>query len=207
MIARLLSKVMDWALARNGGGDYEGETSNKWAYTIRAPDGSPYLSRLLLPRVRIPGTQVEFRPMLHHFHRPDDDGELHSHPWSWAASLVLAGGYEEERLVGDPRLDRFMTSVGQCAMCARWRGECPGHPAERDVKQVRFWNYLTKDDYHRVTRLRGSTWTLFVSGPRTPDNAWGFLTEDGVHVPWQDFLEDRHSRAKKLQTMQQGEAP
>lgn len=195
MLARLLTRVMDWALAKNGGGIYEGEDSPKWAYTIRAPDGSAYLSRLLLPRVRLPFGLGDFRPMLHHFHRPDEDREKHNHPWKRAFSLVLCGAYDEERLAGDPNPHRYMSEMGQCNFCAAWRGECPGHAADVDEKKVRWFNFLRDTDYHRVTRLHGDVWTLFVSGPRTQD--WGFLTEDGVHVPWKEFLAHRAEQVEQ----------
>lgn len=196
MLARLLSRVMDWAIARNGGGAYEGEDSKKWAYTIRAPDGSPYLSRILLPRVTIP-LVGQFRPMLHHFHQADDD-TLHSHPWSWAVSFILAGAYDEERLTGDSDVDRYMTAEGWCQLCGKWRGTCTGHAPEVDHKLVRWFNKLTGADYHRVTKLRGDVWTLFVAGERKPDDAWGFLDERGKHVPWQEFLAERDSRKKAV---------
>lgn len=160
MIAGLLSRVMDWALAKNGDGGYEGEDSPRWAYTITGPDGDPYLSRLLLPRVRLLGR--EFRPMLHHFHRPDADRVLHNHPWTWAVSLVLAGSYVEERL------EALVYGI-----------------ETRETRLVRWFNRLTDQDYHRVERLNGDVWTLFVTGKRTQD--WGFL-EDGRHVQWQEYL-------------------
>ncbi len=51
--------------------------------------------------------------------------------------------------------------------------------------RTRRWNWLTGDDYHRVLRLHGDTWTLFLTGPRRDD--WGFLV-DGEHVPWKKYL-------------------
>lgn len=68
ILAHVLDRVMDIALAINGRGGYPGEDDPRWAYTIAAPDGSPYMSRLLFPRIRIP-LLGEWRPMLHHFHR------------------------------------------------------------------------------------------------------------------------------------------
>ena len=183
---------MTWAVSKNPGGTYAGEDDPRWAYVIAALDGSPYLSRLLLPRVRIPRLGIDVRPMLHHFHQPDDK-EMHSHPWSYAFSLILSGEYEEERLVGDPDWDRYMTADGQCALCHMWRGECRGHEAETDLRRVRFFNFLTKQDYHRVTKLRGDVFTLFISG--TPEDDWGFLDEHGKHVPWQKWFEMRAAQS------------
>lgn len=146
MIARILKRVMRWAVEANGGGGYPGEDSKKWAYTIAAPDGSPYLSRLLLPRVWVPGLG-SVRPMLHQFHRPDDDRELHNHPWARAWSIILTGSYVEARLANP--------AVGAIVL-----------------RTVRWFNSLTDMDFHRVVELHGDVFTLFVSGERVQD--WGF---------------------------------
>lgn len=191
LLGKILGRVMDWALEKNGLGSYEGEDDPRWAYTIRGVDGSDYLSRLLLPRVRVPFTSISFRPMIHRFHRPDDDRELHNHPWTRAFSVVLSGAYDEERLSGDPRRDRYMNPAGQCNLCGGWRGECEGHDADVDVKTVGRFNVLSGDDYHRVTRLRGDVFTLFVAGPKKPGDEWGFLDEEGRHVPHEIFLAER----------------
>lgn len=63
-----------------------------WQYTINGRDGSPYLTRAMLPRF------LGVRVMLHHFHRPDEDDCMHNHPWAWALSLVLKGSYVETRM-------------------------------------------------------------------------------------------------------------
>jgi hypothetical protein len=56
MITKLLNAFMDYALSRpvNQGKSYEGEDSPGWAYTIKDEKGDPYLSRVLLPRMRLP---------------------------------------------------------------------------------------------------------------------------------------------------------
>lgn len=101
------------------------------------------------------------RVMLHHFHRPDEDDCMHNHPWQWALSLVLKGSYVETRMPhGEPTRTRI----------------------------VRFFNFITRHDYHRVDSLRGDVWTLFIVGPRVQD--WGFLTPEG-HVSWRKFIERR----------------
>lgn len=160
MIARILQAFANYALKKNAPGGYAGEDDERWAYTIET-DGAPYLTRVLLPRVRIPGL-CDFRAVLHHFHRDDGDQPLHSHPWSWGASLVLAGAYVEERL-----------------------DQVVGHVALTDIRVIRFFNKLTHSDYHRVRALHGDVWTLFIMGPRVQD--WGFLV-DGEHVPWTTYL-------------------
>jgi hypothetical protein len=44
---------------------------------------------------------------------------------------------------------------------------------------VRFFNFLRSYDYHRITNLHGDVFTLFIAGPRTPGDVWGFLTPVG----------------------------
>lgn len=148
---------------------------------------SPYLSRFYLlgaPRMRDgsqpfteygnprPGAQFPehlggFFPhvYLHRFHRSDDDGELHNHPWKWSLSLVLVGGYREER-----------------------RG--PGDVVH--VRIVRPWrlNIIRHDDFHRVDLLEDDAWSLFLAGPRTQN--WGFWNRlTGKFTPWREFITEK----------------
>lgn len=64
-------------------------------------NGVPYLTRCYLL-----GKDWKWGNVyLHHFHSSDQGDELHSHPWSWGLSLVLAGGYVEERVVNPFYID------------------------------------------------------------------------------------------------------
>ncbi len=103
---------------------------------------------------------------LHHFHRDDEARELHSHPWKWSVSLILSGGYREERL------ERGWPSV-------RERVFRPGNI-----------NVLTNDVFHRVELLDvfGGCWTLFVHGPKNKN--WGFLDRDTREfTDWRAFFQ------------------
>lgn len=153
---RLLNKFATWSLSKNKPGPYCGEDDKRWAYVIET-NGDRYLTRIMFPRV------LGVRVFLHHFHRPDGDRNLHNHPWTWAASAILCGSYDEERLVA-PELDGNLAT---------------------DVRRVRWFNWLTDQDYHAVKKLHGDVWTLFVTGPRVQD--WGFLTDKG-HVSWREYL-------------------
>jgi hypothetical protein len=85
----------------------------------------------------------------------------HRHPWRWAISLVLKGGYSEERRSGDSVVRR----------------------------RVRPWrlNRLTDRDFHRVDLTDGDAWTLFLVGPIT--QSWGFWDRDTKRfTPWKEFL-------------------
>lgn len=101
---------------------------------------------------------------LHHFRSPDHDIAPHSHPWQWAVSLVLAGGYTEQRLAD----------------------------GELVTRRVRPWtlNFLRHDTCHVVTELHGrETWTLFLVGPKS--SSWGFWVEGRGFVPWRERLAER----------------
>lgn len=95
---------------------------------------------------------------LQHFQRSDSTTALHNHPWRWAASLILRNGYVEERRSGD-----FISS-----------------------HNVRRYNIIEHDTFHRVELDRGEAWTLFLAGPRMQD--WGFWDRvTGQYTPHEQF--------------------
>jgi len=137
---------------------------------IMREDGQLYLSRY---RVFgwMPGDtrSYPFSIYLHRFHTPDYDPAPHNHPWKWARSLILTGGYVEciERRTG--------TSTGTSGLVER-----------------RPWtvNQISADTFHVVEELRGrETWTLFLAGPKT--SAWGFWVAGRGYVPWRERLIER----------------
>lgn len=88
---------------------------------------------------------------LHFFHRGDQDRDLHNHPWQSSWSLIIWGGYEEERLVNGKVLTKRFT---------------PGSV-----------NSIKADDFHRVTLLNSAgCWSLFFAGDRMQE--WGFYDRD-----------------------------
>ena len=101
---------------------------------------------------------------LHNIVLADEDEALHNHPWEWAESLILCGGYSEE----------YSTEVGG-----------KKHPMGYEALHR---NSLGHTDYHRIRAVSKGTWTLFVCGPKTA--SWGFDV-DGVHVPWRERLDQR----------------
>lgn len=103
---------------------------------------------------------LPFTVRLHKFMRPDADDSVHNHPWKWAFSLVLWGGYEETRRYKD------------------------GYTVTLRHKAPAF-NWISGDDYHKIEALDGNPITLFVTGPKR--SSWGFL-KDGVHVGWKKHL-------------------
>jgi hypothetical protein len=120
---------------------------------------SPYLSRWYLHEHRH-GKGIAI--FLHCFHRGDDDLELHNHPWTWSVALILAGGYREERRVGDDVI----------------------------VRQLRPFsiNVIRGTDFHRVDLYNNEAWSLFVAGPQT-GLSWGFWNRlTRTFTPWREFI-------------------
>jgi hypothetical protein len=109
-------------------------------------NGAPYLERYFVagwnPITRQKGPAI----FLHHFVASDAAGEIHSHPWGWSMSVILVGGYREERC-----------SDGQ-TVCKDYR---PG-----DV------NVISANDRHRIDLLGRDCWTLFMAG--SFDAPWQF---------------------------------
>lgn len=127
-------------------------------------DGLPYLDRYTLFGYS-PNDRREFpaNVYLHHFRAPDKAPHLHSHPWPWARSLILNGGYLERRMMA--------TGMGSAWLAAG---------TEVD---------LTSDTYHSIDALAPDTetWSLFVTagGPRTP---WGFwVPEHGGYMHHKEY--------------------
>jgi hypothetical protein len=129
----------------------------------------PYLSRYDLAEPRVgPLVARPLHCVLHHFHRSDDAGELHSHPWEWAISLVLSGGYLEERRIGDRVVARRVLPLSI--------------------------NLLSSSTYHRVELLEAAAWTLFVMGPKLP--TWWFWNRDTLsRCRWDQFIAGRRGNA------------
>jgi hypothetical protein len=146
-----------------------------WVITIE-PEG-PYLARhYIFTKGWIPEKYKKalkrlYSVFFHEFLRSDSDRELHSHPWSCAYSLILAGGYVEERAVlvnGEYKIVRKTFRPGMI-------------------------NVIRANDFHRVELLDGkTTWTLFVGGEQT-GKGWGFLD-----METREFIsEDEHLRRRK----------
>jgi hypothetical protein len=145
---------------RNGRSPY----LSRW-YILGAPkmpDGSPVFDRIGAPREGAVWPIKGVGVYIHRFHQGDDEPELHNHPWRWAVSLILAGGYIEERRDPD---DRVRT------------------------RKIRPWtiNFIRSGDFHRVDLLGEDAWSLFVAGPKF--QGWGFWNRhSGRFWPWREFI-------------------
>lgn len=129
--------------------------------------GAPYMKdgSVAIDRFGNPKENAIFPPgwglYLHRFHRSDDDVALHNHPWEWSLSLILAGGYSEERRYGE-RVER------------------------RDVRPGRIIR-INREDFHRVDLFEKDSWSLFLAGPKTA--SWGFWDRHTKEFwPWREFI-------------------
>jgi hypothetical protein len=134
-----------------------------WARPKR-PDGAWPFDATGQP---LPGIKLRDFPVtahLHQIHQSDSEPELHSHPWRWAVSLILSGGYVEER--------RCRGST------VRVRRVRPG--------QIVFFRH---DTFHRLDLIGGrECWSLFIAGPRL-EEPWKFWNrETGETVKWYEFI-------------------
>jgi len=163
LVARVvtLPAVRDWLIRRAqrtpytpilgpGGSYYMGRW---WLFNPYGKDanGDPTPARWpWLPSVRI-----------HHITRPDSDRHMHDHPWN-ARTIVLRGGYEEER------------PASQGVRTVHWRADA-------------YTGRLLFGQYHRISYVTpGGVWTLFFTWRKK--GTWGFLV-GGVKVPWRRYLE------------------
>jgi hypothetical protein len=138
----------------------------RW-YITDAPtckDGSEPFDETGQPRPGIVWSDKPFSVLLHRFASSDDGDALHNHPWTWAFSIILAGGYEEERKVS-------------------W-----GNVVARKVVRPFSVNRIGQDDFHRVDLIEEDCWTLFVTGPKISSwSFWDRVTGEVVH--WRTWID------------------
>lgn len=111
-------------------------------------DGKKYMTRFFLtstPQGDETGTPGWY---LHCLHAHDADRRVHNHPWEYASTRVLRGGYLERRQYSD----------GARLMFVRIAGDRSTFPPEV---------------FHRITWVDKNTWTLFHAGPKH-GRGWGF---------------------------------
>ena len=98
---------------------------------------------------------------VHEILRSDYERHPHDHPW-WYITIILRGNYIETRY----------NDKGRLIDVTHWG---PGSVLFRKASS---WHRLTLPE-------RGSTWTLFISGPKS--RGWGFNV-NGRKVPWREYL-------------------
>lgn len=110
-------------------------------------DGRAYLTRYFVAGWSPHNKQAGPAVFLHHFVASDSSDHVHSHPWGWSCSLILAGGYREQRCT-------------------------PDGPMQARVYHPGDLNLLGPNDRHRVDLLEADCWTLFLAGDVV--QSWGF---------------------------------
>lgn len=130
-------------------------------------ESGPYLERYYLGEI----LGVTF--YLHRFVSADSERHVHNHPWKWGGSVILVGGYTEERLVD---------------LCPHWRD---GY-VTRFIKR-RWFNVVNGNTFHRIHDAKPGTWTLFFHGSRELLPALDDENPLMVHKGW-GFLEKHGSR-------------
>lgn len=133
---------------------YANEQLDKGNGRVINVDGSPYLTRIYLDRGK-----PESGMFLHHFHKGDQGRDVHNHPWKSSYSIVLTGGYIEERCEIPPNTDP-MDSLKNIVRLEHKPGDI---------------NWLTCNTYHRVDLMDPmGAWTLFMRRERI--QGWNFLS-------------------------------
>lgn len=107
----------------------------------------------------------DFGFFLHQLVDSDQPYELHSHPWTWAFSVILSGSYEEERGQGLLRADDAQDVSEPVRYSFTGFAKKVFRPFDVNLFQV--------GDYHRLNLVDGPVWTLFVHGPRA--QYWSFI--------------------------------
>ena len=179
LVAKLLARpaIADWLIARAKLTPYQ---------HIMSADGTEmYMGRWWLFN---PYSQETHKPALwwypwsfriHHIMRPDEDRDLHDHPWN-ARTIILRGWYTEERLElatsvdmltpGRPLLWLPGDEIRKLSTVQR----SPGDTARRN-----------HGEYHRIDQVSpGGVITLFITSKWRGD--WGFLV-NRVKVPWRTY--------------------
>jgi hypothetical protein len=133
-------------------------------------DGSFPFDNLGRPREGVVDNDESYSVFLHRFGQ-DDEPDVHCHPWTWGFSIILSGGYIEERY--DTLTNTYSTRVLTA-------------PAV---------NFLRHGDFHRVTLIgEEECWSIFFTGKRVSD--WGFIDRrTGLYMHWATYFE----RSRKLE--------
>lgn len=136
-------------------------SSPRWAFMKRrliGTAGDVYLDRVYL--IQTPW----FGVMFHRIHRPDNQRDLHNHPWAFL-SIVLRGWYNEE-------------VPCECGLISG------NHTKQRTVRWI---NFKGLSGRHRIAYCsRKPIWTLVFTGPKC--QTWGFFVDDGTRfVKWTEY--------------------
>ena len=116
---------------------------------------------------------------IHHIMRPDEDRDLHDHPWN-ARTIILRGWYTEQRL--EPASTADWLSPCRPTL---WLQDDEVYKLATKTRAAGDTARLNHGEYHRIDQVSpdGVT-TLFITSKWRGD--WGFLV-NGVKVPWRTY--------------------
>jgi hypothetical protein len=133
-----------------------------------------YLTRIHLTPFRW-WPKILPRIYLHFFGRPDEDRELHDHPWGFT-TIVLWGGYDEISHVMNYRPFEPSGEIRQ---------DCLGFLSIRRRQATHA---------HRITRLHTKHVVTLVLRDHSRQRTWGFWCDQGIAsrvwawVPWHQYM-------------------
>lgn len=150
--------------------------------TLRRTDGQVYLNRWGFSHDRIGGI------LLHRMDAPDPGVDLHDHPW-WFVSIILWGGYTEERASIREAVSRAARADQLDARAGQRNAGVRGTTTRRRWLSVRS---MRLDECHTITEThRSHSWSLVIKGPRL--RSWGFYLPDG-YMPAAQYGTERAER-------------
>ncbi|WP_433766677.1 hypothetical protein [Pseudomonas putida] len=183
LVAKLLARpaIADWLIARAKLTPYQ---------HIMSADGSEmYMGRWWLFN---PYSRTTHKPALwwfpwsfriHHIMRPDEDRDLHDHPWN-ARTIILRGWYTEQRPAGDEWKKAVMDGMVS-KPSPKWVSWIMRDACEWIRRDQGDTAQLLHGEYHRIDQVSpGGVTTLFITSKWRGD--WGFLV-NGVKVPWRTY--------------------
>lgn len=167
-VARILARraVVEWLIRRARRTPYSPIIKNDELYMERFWLFNAYPDTGQSGADRRGGFPLSMR--LHHIVLPDQDRDLHDHPWN-ARTVILRGWYDEVRM------ERPYRSVWDFIQVPVRYRRAAGRTST-----------LKYGEYHCISALSdGGVWTLFITGRYR--GGWGFLV-NGVKVPWRRYL-------------------
>jgi hypothetical protein len=155
---------------------------------ITGADGTLYMGRwwLLNP---YPGSSsdADTRPIwrklmpsvrVHRIMRPDNDRDLHDHPWN-ARTIILRGWYREERPLAAVSIDDLFAHCREDVVVG-------GQLRAVLDRLAGYTGRLMFGEYHRIREVSpDGVWTVFITWRKR--GSWGFDV-DGQKVPWRTYL-------------------
>jgi len=111
---------------------------------------------------------------LQHIKRADAERIPHNHPYAFK-SVVLKGWYVEDQVQDFTEL-------------------APGSDQKVfDVRAIHHTPFkvfqIAQEKYHRLVNMsEGGVWTLIWHPRKAKESAWGYLDEDGTHIPHDEYV-------------------